>query len=359
MIPKVVKELSYDEILERMKAQVSEMVPTWRPAEGDTAMLVLRALAYRELYLRAEFNALARAFFLPTATGSDLDALATTLYGMDRIRGARPRTSARFTLLVPLPYAVTVPEGFLLLDETGLYRARLTQQVRFEPGETEKEAPIELEKEVAFLDVACEIQATPLPYLKVEQLGPFEDGSDPEEDERFRERILANLARKSTAGSALTYRGYALGADERIEDVAVFSPNPGVVRVVYWAPVMDDAMQERVERALNDETVRPLTDKVEISRAVEVPLDVNGTLLISDSADAAKVYLSAVENLRRTFAEPKIGKDVSLAKIIDALMIEGVRDVRIDMPSGNVKIDSESIAVLRNVNIGYGVGDEL
>ena len=357
--PKVVQELSYETILEEQKATVKELLPEWNPAEGDTAMLVLRALAYRELYLRAYFNDLAKAFFLATAEGSDLDALAETLYGLERLKGAKPRAKASFTILAPLPYEYRVPKGFRLVNESGEYTALLVDDVVFAPGETEKEGVLELQTEIAFLDVKCEIQTTPMPYLKVEQTEPFAGGSDPESDEEFKARIRVSLAHKSTAGSALTYKGFAYAADERIEDVKVVSPSPGVVHVIYWAKQMDDAMRERVTKTLSAEDVRPLTDQLSIYAANEVVFDVKAKLLISTMADAAAVYVAAVENLKSAFEKTFIGEDVSVAKIIDALMIDCVRDVNVEEPAQNIKIDDYSIARLGALGITYEVGDEL
>jgi len=359
MTPKVVQELSYEAILQEHKEIVKQLLPNWKPAEGDTAMLVLRAMAYRELHLRAYFNTLARAFFLSTATGSDLDALAETLYGLYRLKGAKPRAMAKFSLVAPLPYEFRVPQGFRLSDESGAYFALLSKDVVFKPGEVEREEEIELGIEIAYLDIKTEIQTTPLPYLKIRQLTPFENGSDPESDEEFKRRIRVSLAHKSTAGSALTYEGYTYAADERIEDVKVVSPSPGVVHVIYWAEVMDEAMKERVTRTLSAEDVRPLTDQVEIFAAKVEAFDVKGKLKIATNSDSAAVYTKAIKALREAFAATKIGEDVSVAKIIDALMVEGVRDVQLTDPAQNIKIDDYSIARLASVQISYEVGDEL
>ena len=96
-MPNVVQELSYDEILEQNLDIVKELLPNYKPAEGDNIMLVLRAFSYRELQLRALFNNLAKAFFLSTATGSDLENLAETLYGLYRLPGAKPYADMEFS----------------------------------------------------------------------------------------------------------------------------------------------------------------------------------------------------------------------------------------------------------------------
>ena len=352
-LPNVVQALSYDEILEQNVAIVKELLPGYKPAEGDNVMLVLHAFTYRELHLRAYFNALAKAFFLSTASGSDLDNLAETLYGLYRLPGAKPYAQMEFSLTAPLTYEMRIAAGFELVDETGAHFAKLLKDVVIEAGATSATGVIELQEEMAASKVRTEIQVVPLPYVQVRQLGDFANGSDPESDDAFKKRIRTSFADRSTAGSAMTYRSFALGADERIEEVKVLSPAPGTVDVVYHSKDADDLMQARIEKALGAEAVRPLTDLVRVKRANEVRFDVSADLSIKGGTDAASVYVRAKESLEAL--RFGIGEDVSVARLIDALMVDGVADVTLSAPSQNIEIDDYSIAVLGKANITYKV----
>jgi len=356
-LPDVVQTLSYDEILEQNLDIVKSLLSDYKPAEGDNIMLVLRAFSYRELQLRALFNALAKAFFLSTATGSDLDNLAETLYGLYRLKGAKPYADMEFSLTSILPYDMLIPKGFELVDETGTHFAKLLNDVVIKAGELKATGVIELQEYTASSNVKTEIQVSPLPYVQVKQLGDFVNGSNPESDEDFKERIRLSFANKSTAGSAMTYKAFTFQADERVEDVKVLSPSAGVVDVVYYSPEADDLMQERIENTLNADDVRPLTDKVQVKKANEVTFDVTGEITIKRSVDASSVYVEAINSLKTlTF---KIGEDVSLAKIIHLLMVDGVIDVILANPASNIEIDDYSIAILNNINLTYKVSDEL
>jgi phage-related baseplate assembly protein len=356
-LPDVVQTLSYDEILEQNLDIVKSLLPDYKPAEGDNVMLVLRVFSYRELNLRALFNSLAKAFFLSTASGSDLDNLAETLYGLYRLPGAKPYANMEFSLTAILPYDMLIPTGFELVDETGIHFAKLLNDVVIKAGETSAVGTIELQEYVASSSVKTEIQVSPLPYLQVKQLTPFANGSNPESDEDFKERIRLSFANKSTAGSTMTYKAFTFQADERVEDVRVLSPNAGIVDVVYYSSVADDLMQERIENTLNADEVRPLTDLVQVKKANEITFDVEGEIVIESGVDASSVYVEAINSLKTlTF---NIGEDVSLAKIIYFLMVDGVIDVNLTNPTANIEIDDYSIAILNNVNLTYKVLDEL
>ena len=75
--PKVLNELSYENILNQNIANFKILVPDWEPLESDEFKIILEAMSYRELHLRNEFNQSALAFFLSTTTGSDLENYAT------------------------------------------------------------------------------------------------------------------------------------------------------------------------------------------------------------------------------------------------------------------------------------------
>jgi len=352
-LPNVVKTLSYDEILNENLEIVKSLLPDYKPSESDNVMLVLRAFSYRELQLRAFFNSLAKAFFLSTASGADLDNLAETLYGLYRLPGSKPYADMEFSLTSALSYDVLIPAGFELVDTTGSHFAKVLEDVVIKAGETSATGKIELQEEIISSKVKTEIQVSPLPYLKVKQLTDFINGSNPESDEDFKNRIRVSFANKSTAGSALTYKSFVLSADERIKEVKVLSPSAGVVDVVYYSPEADEVMQERIENTLNADDVRPLTDLVQVKKANEVLFDVAAELLIKSNTDAVSIYNTAIDSLKKLYFT--IGEDVSIAKIIDALMVSGVEDVSLTNPANNIAIDDYSKAILNNLDITYKV----
>ncbi len=91
--PRVVEELSYEEILAAAKKDFAERMRPHLPAiddilalESDPVVMLLESHAYRELLIRARINDAARAHLLAFASGSDLDQLAA-LFGVERMTG--------------------------------------------------------------------------------------------------------------------------------------------------------------------------------------------------------------------------------------------------------------------------------
>jgi phage-related baseplate assembly protein len=82
--PEVIEELSFEEILLRMKEDLAAKAPEYTAyLESDPLIKLLEVAAYRELLLRQRINQAAKANLLAFATGSDLDNLAA-FYGITR-----------------------------------------------------------------------------------------------------------------------------------------------------------------------------------------------------------------------------------------------------------------------------------
>jgi phage-related baseplate assembly protein len=85
--PQIIEELSFEEILQRMKEDLAARAPKYTAFLGsDPVMKLMEVAAYRELLLRQRINQAAKANLLAFATGSDLDNLSL-FYGIARKEG--------------------------------------------------------------------------------------------------------------------------------------------------------------------------------------------------------------------------------------------------------------------------------
>jgi phage-related baseplate assembly protein len=356
-IPNVVKNYNYEELLDENISAMKNLIPDWKPSEGDLSLIILEALSYREMYLRAYFNQLSKAFFLPTTTDTNLDNYAV-FYGLERLQGSYPIARYRFELTAPLSYSVVIPKGSTFTDDGGQKIAILLEDVLFDAGEEYKDGLLELQEYVESSETETKIQQTPLPYIsKVYSLEIFQNGKSVESDDRFRERILFSFADKSTAGSEESYKSYVYKADSRIEDVSVYSPVAGTVVVTIYAPSDTEKIAlGRVEEGLNRENIRPLTDRVIVQYAKIVNYTIEATLFIYPNQDSAKVYISALERLDAGLAKlEKINADITISELNLFLMADGVKEVVFKSPTKRLTIDIESIAICNRKKINYEV----
>jgi phage-related baseplate assembly protein len=82
--PQIIEELSFEEILLRMKEDLAARAPEFTAyLESDPLIKLMEVAAYRELLLRQRINQAAKANLLAFATGTDLDNLAA-FYGIAR-----------------------------------------------------------------------------------------------------------------------------------------------------------------------------------------------------------------------------------------------------------------------------------
>ena len=354
--PDVMQVLDYEAILNQNIDNFKTLVPDWQPLESDEFSLILQAFAYRELHLRAEFNNLASAFFLSTTTGANLDNYAL-FYGVERLKGSKPYATYEFSLSEPLSQDVIIPVNLILTDETSKYEAKLLSNVVIAAGTDKATGTVELQLETKSSEVKTEIITTPLPFVvKASAKSSFENGSDIESDDEFKQRILLSMADKSTAGSEETYKSFTFNADERVEDVAVLNGGAGVVNVFYYSPSADSLMQSRIEAMLNKKEVRPLTDNVVVAPATQVPFSITAELKILPNQETATVYSNAVTSLEAGLKSLKqIGTDITLSEINDFLKVNGVKEVVIISPTNNVVVADNEIGVNSGNTITYTI----
>jgi phage-related baseplate assembly protein len=374
--PEVFQTLEYETILQQNINNFKTLVPNWNPVQSDDFSLMLEAFSLRELHLKAEFNNYASAFFLPFATGGDLDYIAFTFYnGIKRLSGSKPYATYEFSVNDSFDNDVTIPKNLVLTDDTNKFQAILLDAVVIKSGEKKASGIVELQLEIHSSDIKTQIITTPLPFVvEVKANSAFLNGRCVESDEDFKQRALLSMADKSTAGSEATYKSFTFKADERVEDVSVRNglkplstyvnlfvnknedeilkalkqvfANIATVEVFYYSPSADELMQTRIEEMLNKEEVRPLTDKLLIAPVIKIPFNIKAELKILANQETATIYSNAMTALGVGIKSLKqIGTDITLSEINNFLKVPGVKEVIITAPTSNILVANDSIGV--------------
>ena len=336
-MPEVVERVAYEDIVARKVARVKEILAQkgieYVPNEADDLMTLIELDAYEEMLLRTQLNERIKQQFLAYATGSNLDHIGTTRFGIPRLEGKKPTATVRFSLSATRSSDTVIPHGLLLGD--GEHTATLKESVIIRAGEISGEGIVELELFARESDVRCETILTPLPWvMEAKQLTPFENGADAEDDERYRERIWLGRERKSTAGSRQMYAYYAKSADVRVSEVAVRNGGAGIVEVAVLGENFSTPSDvvDAVEAALNVEEVRPLTDTVVVRAATVKDVSIVATLY------AKRIEAVDTEAVKQRFAPfaGKLGAKPTIAKVYDLLQDDNIVDVALASPAQSV-----------------------
>ena len=184
-----------------------------------------------------------------------------------------------------------------------------------------------------------------------------------ESDADFRRRTTLALEGFSTAGPRGAYLFHAISASPSVADAGVDSPAPGVVRVSVLSRDGDgtasSALLSAVTSALNAESVRPLTDTVQVQTAEVVPYEVQATLYFLSGPDSSVVMARAEAAIADHVASlRKVGRDVTLSGIYAALHQSGVQRVELAQPLASISIGSTQAAVCTAITLTDGGVDE-
>ena len=184
-----------------------------------------------------------------------------------------------------------------------------------------------------------------------------------ESDADFRRRTTLALEGFSTAGPRGAYLFHAISASPSVADAGVDSPAPGVVRVSVLSRNGDgsasSALLSAVTAALNAESVRPLTDTVQVQSAQIVPYQVEATLYFLSGPDSSVVMARAEAAIADHVASlRKVGRDVTLSGIYAALHQPGVQRVELVQPLASIAIGPTQAAVCTSIALTNGGVDE-
>jgi phage-related baseplate assembly protein len=162
-------------------------------------------------------------------------------------------------------------------------------------------------------------------------------GADVEDDDHLRKRIVLAPEQFSNCGSVEAYKFFALGANAGISDVAITSPEPGLVHI---HPLMVDGLPgapvlAQVLAACNGETRRPLCDTVAAVAPVVRPLALQIELTLYTGADATTA-LAAAQKAATAYVQriqARMGVDVVPSQIAADLDVYGVYRVNVIAPA--------------------------
>jgi phage-related baseplate assembly protein len=325
----------------------------WNPLEADPYMKLLRVATLRDIHNRADKNETIKQLLVTTATGTDLDHLGAERDVL-RDMGEKPTALVEFFLSREMPFDVIIPSG-MVLNNTQLYdgndvtTATVIEQMLIKKGQLSNTTTVALDSYVEQSDIKCEKIVTTVPYVsKVHQLSRFENGYALESDSRYRVRIIQSYAKYSTAGCVDAYEFYTRQADSRIDDVHI-SANEGVVSIVVHSfSSTDETMLERVTKAVNAKSVRPISDDPQVRLAV--PIDVSITLNV-ELYDLKEQSITE-QQIRQNFDNAMyIGQDLVRSDVMRKAHLSNVYRVNSDFT--DVLASTDKVINIVEINFSF------
>lgn len=182
------------------------------------------------------------------------------------------------------------------------------------------------------------------------------DNSDPrtlvlESDESLRARIQLVIEAWSPHGTEGSYVYWALDADDRVVDVAVYGPNHGLDPAIPPAePKMvilssegdgtaDQALLDLVYQNCVPDTRRPVADKLTVISAQPVTYAIEAVLHVTSPEAAASIQAAAQASVEAFVNNRiRIGRKLYRTSVAAALNVQGVLDVDLIAPVADLDI---------------------
>ncbi len=338
---------------------LSDMVAAFQAAAGRTLQpaqverLLINLYAYRESLVRNAIQYAGQQNLLAFAAFPMLDYLGELL-SVSRLPAQGASTTLQFTLANRLSISYTIAAGTSVGTSDGQFVfstvSDLTIPAGSDSGSVLAIATTPGTGGNGYLVGQITVLLDPSVLIgAVTNATASADGALPETDEHLRARIQAAPNRFSVAGPEGSYRYFTLSADPTIADAQIVSMAPGEVTVFILtgpiaaqpaaspnsAAIASTELLAKVTVALNADSVRPLTDTVNVVAVAEVDYQIAGTITLyadSDPATTMAAANTAAQDYAIAIGE-RIQRDIVPSQIIEALSVPGVYQVVLTEPS--------------------------
>lgn len=361
-----------NDTLEAMKTRmVANFESEWKRITGqeitlspsDPNRITLYAIAL-ELYQDEQYiDRAGKQDLIKYSYGEFLDNLGAGR-GVTRKQPSPAETTLRFTLSEKRPAAVGIPEGTKVTDGNLNYFATVGYE-EIPAGETYVDVrALCTENGVdgnELLPGQVNVLVDLIPYVEsVSNTTKTSGGADLESDESLAERIFLAPSGYSVAGPDDAYKYWTKTYGQTIGDVKVTSPNPVEVEIRFImtnGELPTKTVIDGVAAYLQDENIRPLTDKVTVLAPETVKFNIAFTYYVNLSdqskagtiqAEVAQAVADYIEWQTRT-----IGRDINPSELMKRIVAAGAKRAEITSPVFTTVPDT-SVARIGTQTVTYG-----
>lgn len=293
--------------------------------------------------------------FPQTAQGVYLDRHAA-MRGLSRLPASRATGTMRFSVESPPALPVNIPAGTVCMtvDER---RFQTTDDVTLEAGKTCVDAPAEaLEGGSGGNAVAGAVRfltACPVAVTACVNPAAFSGGSDAEDDETLRKRVLESYRRLPNGANTAWYEQTAM-SHEGVAAARAVGRARGIGTVdVYIAGengLPGAALLQEVQADLQER--REIAVDVKAKAPAAVPVNVSAAIAVREGADFSEVKGRAELAIGSLFTGRMLGRPVLLAELGNRLYdLEGVENYRLSAPAADLAADDTVLPVLGTLSV--------
>ncbi len=311
---------------------------TLQPAQVER--IIIDLIAYRENLIRIAIQEAAKQNLVDYATFPVLDYLGA-FYGAARLEPQPARCPMRAVLTTPQTFDVIIPAGTRVETKDGKVVFHTETAATVPAGQDHVDVWGEAETAGTVgngyvVGDVCNI-IDPVPYVaSITNTDITSGGADWEDDDHYRDRIKLAPERFSNAGPKEAYIYWAKTAHQDIIDVAVISPSDAVVNVY---PLTkngnpDTNILDLVLTTLNDEKIRPMTDRVSAlsPTAFDFTIELSATLFKSAIPEITTPALNSALEEYSSKLRTKLGLDIVDSQIIGVTnSISGVYEITVTL----------------------------
>lgn len=202
---------------------------------------------------------------------------------------------------------------------------------------------------------------SPIPNITLTNKEPTQGGADKEKDSDLLNRILSKIRNPSTGGNIHDFRNWALSV-EGVGDAKVYPlwAGNGTVKVVAISSdkrKLDSKILDNVKKYI--ESIKPIFGDVTVITANEIPIDIEAKIKIDPgySIDYIKAEYKTLLNEYITtsvFKRSLVDYYKILSIFYDVVGVSEITEVKVNGDTKSIKINSDSIQVIGNINIVEG-----
>lgn len=296
-VPDIIETPDFEEKYQALKTMLINLDPDYAQSlslESDPAARLLQVFAYREMYLTARINDATRANILASATGRDLDALASR-YNIERLT------------IQPANPDANPPEPAAMEDDEALRRR---VQMAFDG-----------------LNTAGSIDGYIFHALGANGL--------------VRDALATSPQPTEIELTILSNEGNGHSSAELIESVRAHFG------------ISADGNQQ-----LGTSKIRPQGDRVSVQSASIVSYQVEATIYLQQGPDASVIRQQAIAAAQKYADEQhRLGADITRSGLHRALHQPGVDNVELHQPDGNISVSPTQAAYCTSIDVNSEVSN--